>query len=213
MESVYENLKGSNTLVVAFQSHEDTVFGTTVGEFKRTLDSLNYDTVKINDKNGKIFFSGIDGTYDSHEKVLTLLSEYISGYTKTIFLGNCGGGHAAILFGTLLNVEKVIVFNPVTYMDQATLLLNNDGRHERLLFLDQSHPYINLKPYLESTNYNTQIHSIVAKNENRHLTQTNNISTCPNVNIEMINCVIPQVAIHLKRTNELVPKIVNIIES
>jgi len=213
MESIYENLKGSDTLVVAFQAHEETVFGTTVEEFKGTLDALNYDTIKINDTNGKFFFNGIDETYDSHEKVLNLLSEYVSGYTKTIFIGNCVGGYGAILFGTLLNVETVIVFNPVTYMDQATLLLNNDGRHEQGLFLDQSHPYINLKPYLESANYTTQIHSIVAQNASKHVNQINNISTCPNVTIEMIDCDIAQVAFYLIRKKEFVSKIVDIIES
>jgi hypothetical protein len=98
-------------------------------------------------------------------------------------------------------------------MDQSTLLLNNDGRHEQGLFLDQSHPYLNLKPYLESVNYTTQIHSIVAQNTERHVKQSNNISTCPNVTIEMIDCDTPKVAYYLMRQNQLVSKIVSIIES
>jgi hypothetical protein len=213
MESIYENLKDSNTLVVAFQAHENTIFGTTVDEFKGILNQLDYDTIKINDINGQYFFNGIDETYNSFNKVLELLSGYTSGYTKTVFIGNCAGGHAAILFGTMLNVNKVIGFNTVSYLDQTTLLLNDDGRDDQVSFLDQSNEYLNLKPYLESANYNTQIYSIVAQNAERHVKQSNNISTCPNVTIEMIDCDTPKVAYYLMRQNQLVSKIVSIIES
>jgi hypothetical protein len=214
MESIYENIKGSDTLVVAFQAHENTVFGTTVDEFKGVLSQLNYDTLRINDTTGNFFFNGIDGTYDSMEKVLSKLSEYISGYTKTIFIGNCGGGHASILYGTMLNVDNVIGFNPTTYLDQTTLLLNEDGREDRLNFLNQSIEYLNLKPYLDNKVYDTKIYSIVAQNTDtdRHVKQSNNISTCPNVNIEFINCEIPHVAYYLMRRNELISKIVEIVE-
>jgi hypothetical protein len=213
MESIYENIKGSNTLLVAFQAHDGTVFGTTVDEFKGVLSQLNYDTIKINDTNGNYFFNGIDETYDTIEKVLGKLSEYISGYTKTVFMGNCAGGHAAVLFGTMLNVNKVIGFNTVSYLDQETLQSNDDGRDDQVSFLDQSIQYLNLKPYLENTEYNTQIYSIVAQNADRHVKQSNNISTCPNVSIEMIDSEIPQVAYYLMRKNQLIPKIEQIIES
>ena len=87
------------------------------------------------------------------------------------------------------------------------------GNRELVSFLNQSTQNLNLKPYLDNANYTTKIHSIVAQNTNRHVNQSNNISTCPNVNIEMIDCNIPQVAYYLTRRNELVPKIVDIIES
>jgi hypothetical protein len=213
MESIYENIKGSDTLVVAFQAHENTVFGTDVDEFKGVLSVLDYDTVKINDINGQYFFNGIDETYDSFQKVLDLLEGYVSGYTKTVFLGNCAGGHAAVLFGTMLNVNKVIGFNTVSYLDQTTLILNGDGRENQVSFLNQSIEHLNLKPYLDNASYTTQIYSIVAQNTERHVKQSNNISTCPNVNIEMINCEIPQVAYYLMRQNQLVSKITNIVEN
>ena len=213
MESIYEDIKGSDTLVVAFQAHDNRVFGGTVDEFKKTLSQLNYDTLKINDTTGYYFFNGIDGRYDSMEKVLGKLSEYISGYTKTVFMGNCGGGHAAILFGTMLNVDKVIGFNPATYLDQKTLLLNEDGREDRLISLDQSIEYLNLKPYLDNKVYNTKIYSIVSQNTDTHVKQSNNILTCPNVNIEFIDCNSPMVAVYLKEKNKLISKIEEIIES
>ena len=213
MESIYEDIKGSDTLVVAFQAHDNRVFGGTVDEFKKTLSQLNYDTLKINDTTGYYFFNGIDETYDSMEKVLGKLSEYISGYTKTVFMGNCGGGHAAILFGTMLNVDKVIGFNPATYLDQKTLLLNEDGREDRLISLDQSIEYLNLKPYLDNKIYDTKIYSIVSQNTDTHVKQSNNILTCPNVNIEFIDCNSPMVSAYLKEKNKLISKIEEIIES
>ena len=213
MESIYEDIKGSDTLVVAFQAHDNRVFGGTVDEFKKTLSQLNYDTLKINDTTGYYFFNGIDETYDSMEKVLGKLSEYISGYTKTVFMGNCGGGHAAILFGTMLNVDKVIGFNPATYLDQKTLLLNEDGREDRLISLDQSIEYLNLKPYLDNKIYDTKIYSIVSQNTDTHVKQSNNILTCPNVNIEFVDCNSSMVAAYLKEKNKLISKIEEIIEN
>jgi hypothetical protein len=213
MESIYEDIKGSDTLVVAFQAHDNRVFGGTVDEFKKTLSQLNYDTLKINDTTGYYFFNGIDDTYDSMEKVLGKLSEYISGYSKTVFMGNCGGGHAAILFGTMLNVDKVIGFNPATYLDQKTLLLNEDGREDRLISLDQSIEYLNLKPYLDNKIYDTKIYSIVSQNTDTHVKQSNNILTCPNVNIEFVDCNSSMVAAYLKEKNKLISKIEEIIEN
>jgi hypothetical protein len=212
MESIYEDIKGSDTLIVTFQANEKALFGTTVDEFKKTLSELSYDTIKINDTTGYNFFNGIDETYDSMEKVLGKLSEYISGYTKTVFMGNCGGGHAAILFGTMLNVDKVIGFNTATYLDQKTLLLNEDGREDRLTSLDQSIEYLNLKPYLDNRVYNTKIYSIVAQNTDTHVKQSNNILNCPNVNIEFIDCDTPKVALYLKKQNQLISKIEEIVE-
>jgi hypothetical protein len=213
MESIYENIKGSNTLLVAFQAHDRTVFGTTIDEFKGILAQLNCDTLKINDTTGNYFFNGIDETYDTMEKVLEKLSEYISGYTKTVFMGNCGGAHAAILYGTMLNVDKVIGFNTATYLDQETLLLNEDGREDQLISLDQSIEYLNLKPYLDNKVYDTKIYSIVAQNTDRHVKQSNNISECPNVSIEFIDCDTPKVALYLRNQNQLISKIEQIIES
>lgn len=213
MESIYENFKGSDTLVVAFQAHDASIFGTTIDEFKGVLNQLVYDTLKINDINGEYFFNGIDETHNSFEKVLNLLSGYTQNYTKVVFIGNCAGGHAAILFGTLLNVNKVIGFNTVTYLDQQTLELNDDGRQDQVNFLDQSNEYLNLYPYLTNTTYNTKIHSLVAQNYDRHVNQSNNISSCNNVTIELIESTTPQVGLHLLRENLLISKINSIIES
>lgn len=213
MESIFENFKGNDTLVVAFQAHDTSVFGTSVDEFKGVLNQLEYDTLKINDINGEYFFNGIDVNNNSFEKVLNLLSGYTKNYTKVVFIGNCAGGHAAILFGTLLNIQKVIGFNTVTYLDQETLILNNDGRQNQVTFLDQSNEYLNLKPYLDNTTYDTQIYSLVAQNYDRHINQSNNISTCNNVTIELINSTTPQVGLYLMKQNLLIPKINSIIES
>ena len=42
------------------------------------------------------------------------LSTKIKGYDKVVFIGGSAGGYAAILFGSLLNVDHVVAFNPQT---------------------------------------------------------------------------------------------------
>jgi hypothetical protein len=113
----------------------------------------------------------------------------------------------------MLNVDKVIGFNTATYLDQITLLLNEDGREDQLTSLDQSIEYLNLKPYLDNKVYDTKIYSIVSQNTDTHVKQSNNILTCPNVNIEFIDCNSPMVAAYLKEKNKLISKIEEIIES
>lgn len=213
MEAIYENLKGSDTLLVAFQPHSDRVFGTNTEEFRGILGQLNYDILKIYDTNDGFFYDGIDSTYDTMEKFVDFLAGYISGYTKTVFMGNCGGGHSAILFGTMLNVDKVIAFNSVSAMDQQSLLDFEDTRCPNCINLDQSLPFLNLKTFLQDKTYSTQIYNIVAKNIPQHMKHSDNLSTLPNVNIDLIDCPGAVITFYLMRNNLLIPKINEIINS
>lgn len=215
LEPIYENFNKNSTLIVTFQAHADKIFGTSVQEFRGTLNSLasrGYDTLKVNDTNGYFFFQGIDSERNSFEKTLAMLSQYMKNYERTIFMGNCAGGYAAVLFGTMLDVDMVIGINTVTYLDQASLIEAGDGRESQAMFLDQEIPYLNLRNHLKNIKYNTQIYSIVDQNTPRHVKQSQNISESPNVTIEYIDSPIPQIGFHLLRNGELIDKIIGTID-
>jgi hypothetical protein len=214
-EAIYENFNKNSTLIVTFQAHANKMFGTTIEEFKGVLNSLasmGYDTLKINDTNDSFFFQGIDSERDSFQKTIDMLSLYMKGYERTIFMGNCAGAYAAILFGTMLDVEKVIGINTVTYIDQASLIEAGDGRESQVSFLDQNIPYLNLRNHLKTTKYNTQIYSIVDQNTPKHVKQSQNIAESPNVIIEYVDSPIPQIGFHLLRNGELINKIIGTID-
>jgi hypothetical protein len=214
-EALYENFNKNSTLIVTFQAHADKMFGATIEEFKGTLNSLasmGYDTLKINDTNDSFFFQGIDSERNSFQKTLDMLSQYMRNYERTIFMGNCAGGYAAVLFGTMLNVDKVIGINTVTYMDQASLIEAGDGRESQVSFLDQSNEVLNLRNHLSKIEYNTQIYSIVDQNTPRHVKQSQNISEYKNVTIEYVDSPIPAIGFHLLRNGELINKIIGKID-
>lgn len=214
-EVLYENFNGNSTLIVTFQAHADKIFGGTVEDFKVMLNSLasmGYDVLKIDDTNDSFFFQGIDFDRNTSEKTLELLSQYMKYYSRTIFIGNCVGAYVAILFGTMLNVDKVIGINTITYLDQATLLQQEDGRESKVNFLDQKIVNLNLRRYLPKVLYKTQIYSIVDQNTPRHVKQSQYIQEYPNVNIEYVNSPIPQVGKYLLQNGELINKIIGKIE-
>lgn len=214
-EVLYENFNYNNTLIVTFQAHADKIFASSVGDFKVMLNSLasmGYDVLKMDDTNDSFFFQGIDSERNTFEKTLELLTQYMKRYDRTIFMGNCVGAYVAILFGTMLNVDKVIGVNTITYLDQNTLIQEGDGRESQVNFLDQSKEVLNLRNHLSKIEYKTQIYSVVDQNTSRHVKQSLNISDFPNVTIEYVDSPIPQVGRHLLTNGELINKIIGKID-
>lgn len=214
-EVLYENFKNNRTLIVTFQAHADKIFASPVEDVKAMLNSLasmGYDVLKMDDTNDSFFFQGIDSDRNTSEKTLELLSQYMKNYDTIIFMGNCVGAYVAILFGTMLNVDKVIGINTITYLDQNTLFEQGDGRESKVSFLDQNISYLNLTNHLSNINYKTQINLIVDQNTPRHVKQSQNIQQYPNVNIEYVDSPIPQVGNHLLKSNELINKIIGKID-
>jgi len=50
------------------------------------------------------------------DETAAFLRDKIRGYERVVFLGNSGGGYAALLFGALLHVDKVVAFVPPTVL-------------------------------------------------------------------------------------------------
>lgn len=78
---------------------------------------------------------GISPEIDSVDKLREYLEQKIkiNKYKKVCFLGNSMGGYAAILFGTLLNIDTVYAFSPQTFIDNENRLLYKDSRWKREL--------------------------------------------------------------------------------
>lgn len=215
-EVLYENFNKNRTLIVTFQAHADKIFASPVEDVKVMLNSLasmGYDVLKMDDTNDSFFFQGIDSERNTSEKTLELLSQYMKNYDTTIFMGNCVGAYVAILLGTMLNVDKVIGINTITYLDQNTLFEQGDGRESKVSFLDQNISKLNLRNHLSNLDYKTQIYSIVDQNTPTHVKQSQYIQQYPNVNIEYVDSPIPQVGRHLLQNGNLINKIIGKIDT
>jgi hypothetical protein len=64
----------------------------------------------------KWYHKGIVGLSDNIDETVKYLAEQIKGFTNVIFIGSSAGGYAAILFGSLLNIDTVIAFKPQTVL-------------------------------------------------------------------------------------------------
>lgn len=80
----------------------------------RTYDDINlYFYI---DKHQNWYHNGIAGISNDIDSTVIYLKEKISIYKNVIFLGVSAGGYAALLFGSLCNVNTVIAFIPRTYI-------------------------------------------------------------------------------------------------
>lgn len=108
--------KGSKHLVVTFGGINRGI-GLPVFEFFNILSESNIDKVFVRDFFQMWYLNGVDDTINTLEKLKVQLENIIKDYERVTFIGNSMGGYAAILFGTLLNVNKVISFAPQTFID------------------------------------------------------------------------------------------------
>ena len=139
----------SNTLYISFAGLGINWKPTFI--FYNTLSNTNYNKLFIRDSDCQWYLKGIPGCSEDISNTLKYLNDKIreSKCNKVIMIGCDAGGYASILYGSLLNVDKIVVFNPHTYLDMKTRKTNHDYRwktYNRLKLLQQiDHPYLNLK--------------------------------------------------------------------
>jgi hypothetical protein len=110
----------SDTLIVSFGGMGRKFGGIMPFEFLNFLTKHfnNIDKHFYTDIHGEWYHKGIDGISTSIDETVIYLKRYIYKYKNVIFLGVSAGGYAAILFGSLLNVNKVLAFVPQTKLNR-----------------------------------------------------------------------------------------------
>lgn len=88
----------------------------------------NIDKLFLRDVTCRYYMTGLRNSSSSLEDTLTLIENIIDNkqYKKIIALGCSAGGYAAILFGHLLNFDKVLAFSPQTVLNHKKTLLIGD---------------------------------------------------------------------------------------
>ena len=82
--------------------------------FKTITDIPNCSKLFFADTKSLSYHHGIDGISTNIDETVDFLRAKLNGFSKTIFTGISAGGYAAILFGSLLNVSRVISFRAPT---------------------------------------------------------------------------------------------------
>ena len=110
-----------NTLIIAFAGHAQKFGEIQPFEFVKLLEKLfpMYSKYFFIDKSLCSYHNGIKDFSTDIDSTVVYLKSIISAYDKVIFLGVSAGGHASILYGTLLNIDTVIGFKPYTTLNTA----------------------------------------------------------------------------------------------
>lgn len=120
MTSELKILNNNNNLIVSFGGMAQQFGGILPFEFLNFLNKhfINFDKYFFIDKNLKHYHLGIKDITKNIDETIDYLKNIIKNYKKVIFLGTSAGGYAAILFGSLLKINKVIAFIPQTFLDK-----------------------------------------------------------------------------------------------
>lgn len=167
----------SKTLIVSFAGHGLKYGGVPKIEFANFLKHHfpHIDAQFYIDMNCKSYHHGMQGISKNIEETVEYLKPKIENYDRVVCLGASAGGYAAILFGSLLNVDSVIAFIPQT-------VLTSKDREEK---------YRNLAPHINTT---TKYHiygdvNIQDEKNCHHISQCENVTMFPNVSLTKLNGV------------------------
>ena len=134
-------------------------------EFFHTLKGAEFKKVFVRDLDRCLYHRGLRGLSrdipETAQVLRTLMKE--SGATQITFTGNSKGGYAAILFGAMLDVDRVHAFSPQTFIDLRNRLKYGETRNLRLvlpfylqsLFLPK---FYDLSNSLNRLSFKTAIH-------------------------------------------------------
>lgn len=116
------------------------------------------------------YHQGIAGLSTNIPETVAYLASVIRPYTDVTFLGSSAGGYAALLFGSLLNVTRVIAFKPQTNL-----------HYLRPMGVDMDTPYADLRPYLNTTTLYYLFGDVTAQDPLHHVRHCRHVEGPPNV--------------------------------
>lgn len=143
---------GADKICVIYFSSNEIYYPNTSAAFKHSViekDRYEWSRNKFQNAKKHIFIrdirkqwyiGGINTSLNSIPKLFEFLCEQIIGY-KVYVIGSSAGGFAAILFGSLLNADRVYAFN--AQMNLCVIIKNSNPTIDPLLFENLNNPVNN----------------------------------------------------------------------
>lgn len=110
-------------------------------EWYNTRVDFTQKHIFIRDIQKQWYLNGINTELNSIEKVLSFLKKETAGYEEIITIGSSAGGFAAVLFGELLNANKILSFNGQFFLND--LLLTSNENINPIVFREKNNAQIN----------------------------------------------------------------------
>ncbi len=160
--------------------------GLPVFEFFKMLAPYEGNKVFVRDLNQCWYSKGLDKS-NNLEEVLIELKAKLEAFNskKVVFLGNSAGAYAALVFGTLLEIDHIIAFSPQTFLSKLLRLLNREKRWgENIKKLYQNNPnpnyFLDLKAFFKKHSISKQqkaevFFALNSKMDRRHYDRIKNV--------------------------------------
>lgn len=105
-------------LMVVFSGRQQGIASMTIFEFKNFLEEHypDYDKLFLKDEKVLWYTEGITAISNDIGETVEYLRRYIARYSKVVFIGASMGGFAALLYGSILNIDTIIAFRPQTFL-------------------------------------------------------------------------------------------------
>ncbi len=117
---VFED-NNKDVLLVIFGSYGRKEKGVFSFDFYNLFkENTSFNKLFLRDIKQNWYLNGLQNNTNNLKETIDLLKKLITHkkYKKVVSLGDSSGGFAAILFGNLLNFQKVIAFNPQTIISE-----------------------------------------------------------------------------------------------
>jgi len=165
MENIKIKYTDSKTLLIVFTGFKGQL-GKNSDRFLQMAKVGKATSIILYDPTRTLYMNGINEELSSFSKLVYFLQVEVKKKSpKRLFiLGLSGGGYPALLIGTLLKANKVVVFSPFTYVSRELgeryedpAITKRSGVLKRLEKLsDDVKKYFDLKPLIESGNGKTK---------------------------------------------------------
>lgn len=191
-QGILQDTQESNNLLVSFGGRRQGL-GMPVFEFFDSLKHISCDKFFFRDFHQSWYQKGADEEINSILKIRDYLEEQISQhqYQSVCFIGNSMGGYASLLFGTMLNINRVIAFAPQTFVDRVNRLRYLDRRWRPQIKNVHNNPnkesqYFDLKAHLVNQTYDTELNIFYSPNHRLDKIHAERMKNISNVTLHSI---------------------------
>lgn len=170
----------ARSTVIAFGGMS-TRLGMPPAEFLKTFTKKNINTVFVKDFQQCWYQKGLLGLSTDIQQTVEVIKDRIPEKQENIYtVGTSAGGFAAILFGVLLNADKIIAFGPQTILTEE-VFQNFKSLDSRFQDINLESPFSDLKQILETSEYSSSIHIHFAKNHDNDKVAAERLANLKNV--------------------------------
>lgn len=211
---IEHNKENKNNYCILYFSSNNIYFPNNKTAFTEQLISKNrfeWYNNRISDASKHIFIrdikkqwylTGINAHINSPEKLYHFLTDQTKGY-KVITLGSSAGGFAAVVYGQLLNAERIYTFNG--QFEVISLLNRSDENIDPIIFRNRDNktlmPWYDTRAFIKNPSSIYYFHS---KSSNWDIEQYEHIKS---LNINTISFITSNHGIPFLKTN--LPKLLN----